>query len=130
MKADYPQAPIQVIDLPLWPIEKTEAYIRERIDLHRNSKVAADWGDDLPTCTAEDRWLRGGSFAVMKEGKKRAVKICDSREEAVQFMETLEVKDKPYVEERPGEAIRCVNDFCGVSKWCSQYQKNLEGNHE
>lgn len=126
-KPDYPQAPIQVLDLPLWPLERTEHYLRERIDLHRNSKVAADWGDDLPPCTDDERWLRGASFAVMREGKKRAVKVCETKEEAIQWMGTMDVKEKPYIEERVGEAIRCANDFCGVARWCSQYQASLKG---
>lgn len=130
VKPDYPQAPIQVIDLPLWPLHKTEHYIRDRLELHRTSKVAADWEEDLPQCTDEERWLRGASFAVMKTGKKRAIRVCETKEEANQIMGTLQVEDKPYIEERPGEAVRCVNDFCGVAKWCSQYQKELKNDRE
>ena len=127
LKPDYPQAPIQVINLPLWPISETEDYIRDRINIHRESKVAADWGDDLPPCTDEERWVRGEAWAVMREGKKRATKVCDTEEEAKQVMATIPEKEKPYIEKRPGEAVRCANDFCGVSKWCSQYQASLKG---
>lgn len=126
VKADYPQAPIQVIDLPQWDLERTEAYIKERITLHMDSKVQDDWGEDLPLCSAEERWVRGDAWAVMREGKKRASKVCETEEEAKEVMASIPEKEKPYIEKRAGEAIRCTGDFCGVSKWCNQYQQSLK----
>lgn len=119
VKADYPPAPIQVLELPLWPLEKTEAYIRERLEAHRNAKVADDWGDPLPECTEEERWIRTTQYAVKREGRKTAIRVLDSEEEAKELAE----KEKGFVEIRKGEAIRCTNNFCGVNQWCSQYQK-------
>ena len=126
VKPDYPQAPIQVIDLPQWDLERTEAYIKERITLHMDSKVQDDWGEDLPLCSAEERWVRGDAWAVMREGKKRASKVCETEEEAKEVMASIPEKEKPYIEKRAGEAIRCTGDFCGVSKWCNQYQESLK----
>ena len=126
VKPDYPQAPIQVIDLPQWDLERTEAYIKERITLHMDSKVQDDWGEDLPLCSAEERWVRGDAWAVMREGKKRASKVCETEEEAKEDMASIPEKEKPYIEKRAGEAIRCTGDFCGVSKWCNQYQESLK----
>ena len=45
-KPDYPQAPIQIVDIPMWTFDRTEAFIKERVELHRDSKVNADWGED------------------------------------------------------------------------------------
>jgi len=127
VKADYPQAPIQVLELPLWPLEKTEAYIKERIDAHRLSKVQADWGDELPPCSDDDRWVRETKFAVKREGRKTAIRVFDTEQEAKDLAE----KEKGYVEVRKGEAIRCTGNFCGVAQWCSQYQQSLkEANDE
>lgn len=122
VKADYPPAPIQVLELPLWPLEKTEAYIRERLEAHRNAKVADDWGDPLPECTEEERWIRTTQYAVKREGRKTAIRVLDSEEEAKELAE----KEKGFVEIRKGEAIRCTNNFCGVNQWCSQYQNSLQ----
>lgn len=122
VKADYPQAPIQVLDLPLWELDKTEAYIKERIDAHRLSKVQADWGDELPPCTDDERWVRETKFAVRREGRKTAIRVLDSEQEAKELAE----KEKGYVEIRKGEAIRCTGNFCGVAQWCSQYQQSLK----
>ena len=121
-KADYPQAPVQVIELPLWPLEKTEAYIRERIELHREAKVKNDWEEDLPPCSEEDRWLRGTTYAVKKEGRKTAVRVFDDEEQAKALAEEV----KGFVEIRKGEAVRCTGNFCGVNKWCKQFQKGEE----
>lgn len=117
-KADYPQAPVQVIELPLWPLEKTEAYIRERIELHREAKVKNDWEEELPPCSEDERWLRGTTYAVKKEGRKTAVRVFDDEEQAKALAEEV----KGFVEIRKGEAVRCTGNFCGVNKWCKQYQ--------
>lgn len=122
LKPSYPQAPIQVLELPMWGLERTEKYILERIDAHRLSKVQADWGDELPLCTDDERWVRETKFAVKREGRKTAIRVLDTEEEAKELAE----KEKGYVEIRQGEAIRCTGNFCGVNQWCSQYQASIE----
>jgi hypothetical protein len=126
VKSDYPQAPIQVLELPLWPLATTEAYIKERIEAHRMSKVQADWGDELPPCTDDDRWVRETKYAVKREGRKTAIRVLDTQHEA----DELAAKENGYVEVRKGEAIRCTGNFCGVAEWCSQYQQSLKQESE
>jgi hypothetical protein len=116
-KADYPPAPIQIIDLPLWSHEETRAYIEERINAHNDAKAKADWDEELPHCTDEERWKRSDTFAVKKEGRKNAIRVLEVKEEA----DNLAKKENGYVEHRPGEPIRCSGNFCGVAKWCTQY---------
>ena len=122
VKADYPQAPIQVIDLPLWDIDRTATYITERLNAHRESKVAADWETELPFCTEDERWMRETQYAVKREGRKTAIRVFDNEQEAKDLAE----KEKGFVEIRKGEAIRCTGNFCGVNQWCSQYQASLK----
>jgi hypothetical protein len=122
VKPSYPQAPIQVLELPLWDSSYTEQYIKERIEAHRMSKVQADWGDELPPCSDDERWVRETKYAVMREGRKTAIRVFDTQHEA----DELAVKEKGYVEIRKGEAIRCTGNFCGVAQWCSQYQRSQE----
>lgn len=126
VKADYPQAPIQVVDLPLWDNERTESYITERLNAHRESKVAADWETELPFCTEDERWMRETQYAVKREGRKTAIRVFDNEQEAKDLAE----KEKGFVEIRKGEAIRCTGNFCGVNQWCSQYQASLKGESE
>lgn len=125
-KPNYPQAPIQVIDIPMWELEKTEAFIRSRIDAHRESKVKADWDEELPLCTEEDRWIRETKYAVKKEGRKTAIRVLDTEEEAQALLKEMPEKDKGFIEIRKGEAVRCTGNFCGVAQWCTQYQQSLK----
>ena len=127
VKPDYPQAPIQMVDIPIWDLEVTEKFIRERIEAHRLAKVAHDWGDELPLCTDADRWVRGDKWAVMKDGRKTAVRVFDTKEEA----DALATTDAKFnVVERKGEPVRCTGNFCGVAAWCSQFKQEKSNEDE
>jgi hypothetical protein len=125
-KADYPQAPIQVIDIPMWTFDRTEHFIKERVEMHRDSKVNADWGEELPLCSDEERWVRPTTYAVKKEGRKTAIRVFDTQDEADALLKEMPEKDKGFIEIRKGEAVRCTGNFCGVSQWCSQFQNQKE----
>ena len=129
-KADYPQAPIQVIDIPMWTFDRAEAFIKERVEMHRDSKVNADWGDELPLCSDEDRWVRPTTYAVKKDGRKTAIRVFDTQGEADALLKEMSEKDKGFIEIRKGEAVRCTGNFCGVSQWCNQYQSTLNEEQE
>ena len=118
LREAYPAAPICVIDIPLWDSVKTEMYIRERLEMHRESKMRADFEEDLQNCSNEERWMSETTFAVKREGRKTAIRVFKTIEEATDLAE----KEKGYVETRLGEPKRCTGDFCGVSQWCAQYQ--------
>ena len=46
----YPQAEAVMIDIPMWDSVRTETYVRNRLEAHRNAKVAHDFGEALPLC--------------------------------------------------------------------------------
>jgi hypothetical protein len=125
-KPDYPQAPIQIVDIPMWTFDRTEAFIKERVEMHRDSKVSADWGEELPLCTDEERWVRQTTYAVKKDGRKTAIRVFDTQDEADALLKEMPEKDKGFIEIRKGEAVRCTGNFCGVSQWCSQFQNQKE----
>jgi len=124
----YPQASAQMVDIPVWDFDKTEAYVKERVELHREAKVAADWEMELPPCTEDDRWIRETKYAVLKEGRKTAVRVLDTDAEAAAFIMEMPEKDRKIVSisVRKGEAVRCTGNFCGVAKWCTQFKKEQE----
>ena len=124
--ASYPQATIQIVEIPMWTMSQTEEFIKTRIDLHRESKVNADWDEELPLCSEEERWMRDTTYAVKKEGRKTAIRVFDTDVEAQELLATMTAKDKAFVEVRKGEAVRCTGNYCGVSKWCSQFQSTKE----
>lgn len=117
-KEGYPKAPIEMVELEVWPLEKTEAYIRERLEAHRISKVDHDLGDELAPCSNEDRWMSETVYAVKREGRKTAIRVLKDEEEA----KALAEKEKGYVETRLGEPRRCTGNYCGVAQWCKQFQ--------
>ena len=120
-KEGYPKASIEMVDIPMWDSVKTESYVRERLNLHRDAKVSADFGDELPPCSDTDRWHSETIYAVKREGRKTAIRLFKTIEEANELAE----KEKGYVETRKGEPRRCVGNFCGVSEWCEQYKGEL-----
>jgi hypothetical protein len=120
-KENYPEAEAVMIDIPMWDSVTTETYVRQRLEMHRNAKVDHDFGDELQACTDEERWMSETIYAVKREGRKTAIRVFKSIEEANELAE----KEKGYVEVRKGEYRRCVGDFCGVSKWCKQYQGEI-----
>lgn len=121
----YPDAPIHMIDIPIWDLEETQAFIEQRLEMHREAKVSHDFGDQLQECSPEERWMSETTYAVKREGRKTAIRVFKSIEEATE----LATKEKGYVETRLGEPKRCTGNYCGVSKWCSQHQLYTAGAH-
>ena len=121
-KEGYPKASIEMVDIPMWDSVTTEAYVRERLNLHRDAKVSADFGEELPDCSDSDRWQSETVYAVKREGRKTAIRLFKSIDEANE----LAVKEKGYVETRLGEPKRCTGNYCGVAEWCEQHKAYLE----
>lgn len=119
-REDYPQAPIVVVPVPLWPMEVREAYIRKRINSHSEALFAADTNGALPHCTPEDCWEKPTTYAIKKPANKRATLVMKSLEEAEHQVKQL--GDAYVIEQRPGERTRCER-FCSVAPWCEQYQE-------
>jgi hypothetical protein len=121
-KADYPQAPVYIYEFDPSEDELThiEAYIKEKV--FEVSANAEKPDDEIAECSPEQRWSTPTKYAVMKEGRKTAVKVCDTEEEALNFIEGLEKeKDKHFVEERKGQDKKC-SDYCPCAPFCSYYK--------
>lgn len=114
---NYPQYPVIAKKYPVWDQEKTENYIKTKISLFENYLKRED--TELPKCTMEDKWQDPPKWAVMVKGKKRALKLHLSEDEAYQHAENTK---GAYVEYRPSEPRRCMN-YCSVAKFCKQYER-------
>lgn len=110
-KPEYPQRNVVVIEVPVWTLEQCEAYVNERVALHQ----ASEMGEEV-SCTEEERWYSGTTYALMKDGGKRAKKV------ATTLVDLGEIPEGHYVEERPGSSRRCEG-YCEVAPFCSQYQE-------
>jgi hypothetical protein len=119
---NYPDCQVQVVDIPLKPLELTELYIKRRIKRYEYYKNTPD--NDLPLCTEHDRWAKPPKYATMKKGRKSAVKLFDDLESAESFI--ADTGKAEYVEERKGELWkRC--EYCSGSAFCNQYKEQING---
>ena len=119
---EYPQSPIMSIDIPLWPLDQAEAFFTQRIALHQEAEFQRLTSEDLPLCSDEERWAKAGKYAVKKGKTVKAIRVLNSMEEAMDYIQDKKLDDKHWVEHRPGEAIRCDRNYCGVADFCEQYQ--------
>jgi PD-(D/E)XK nuclease superfamily len=123
-KRDYPDAPIKIIPIELWPYAEREAFVKERIHLHAEAMFAAQTGGDLPLCSAYDTWEKPTTYAVKKIGNVRANKVCYKLADAEAVLQ--ELGDKYEIEVRDGERTRCAN-YCNVRDFCSQWADYNQG---
>ena len=122
--SNYPQAPIQIINIPVWPDEQQDAYMDGRIKLHQAAAFAHLTKQDLPPCSDEERWRKPTKWAVKKGKNKRAVRVFSSQDEADEFLEKKEAGH--HIEERRGECTRCEQNWCRVNEWCDQFKMQQE----
>jgi hypothetical protein len=127
-KEDYPKAPIVFVDIPLWDHEKASKYIINRMALHQEAQILADVHGDLGLCSSEEMWKKNDTWAVKKKGQKRALRVLDSEEQALKYIEWHNETDKAYIKKtdleiefRGGEYTRCGN-YCSVADFCNQYK--------
>jgi len=107
---DYPRQAIKVIDVAVWPLEECESFVREKVSLHKRSEA----GEDIQ-CSDEERWYEGTTYALMKEGGKRAKRVVPI------LSELGEIPPGHFVQERPGRNRRC-EEYCEVAAFCAQFK--------
>tara|TARA_S200002703_G_C3777934_1_gene239578 strand:- start:321 stop:1208 length:888 start_codon:yes stop_codon:yes gene_type:complete len=124
-KPDYPQAPVVIVDIPMWDEMDRIKYIHEKMEEHRDAQYNYDLVGYLPACLDEEMWKRGESWAVKKKGLKRAMRVFDNQGEAEVYAYDWERNNDgkiAIVEHRAGEAVRCSGNYCGVAEFCSQFK--------
>lgn len=119
---DYPPIPFVTKIIPPWSFEQQTKYIEERINLHIQKNP--------PPCTAEERWERPTTWAVMKKGRKSALRVLDAFESAWKWCAENghtrldELVANISIQERKGECVRCKS-YCPVKNVCEYAQNNL-----
>ena len=123
--SDYPQAPVYIFEYDVndSELESVETYIKAKVlDVAEQSKLT---DDEIKECSLSERWATATKYAVMKEGRKTALKVCSTEDEAQKFIDDTEKdKDKLSIEERPGTDKKCM-DYCPCASFCSYYKKTL-----
>lgn len=109
--SDYPQNQVYTFDIPRWTPEQQDEYVSDRLRAHQSAR------NDLPLCTPEDRWEKPSKWAVMKKGRKSAIRLLDTETEAHEYGKRY--VDGYTLEFRPGDAVRC-SSYCAVADFCTQ----------
>jgi len=77
---------ILTLSVPMWSDEQAGAYVLERVKLHQ--EATKDLNVIPPICSDSERWM--SDFAIMKEGRKNALKAkIKTREAAEEMMESV-----------------------------------------
>lgn len=125
IKDDYPNSRLITAPINLWPYQEQESFLVNKVDdLIRYS----DTPDvDLPDCTPDDRWYTGTTWAVKRRGRKSALRLFSTEDEAVQYSK---LNPGTHIEVRLGQNKKC-DKYCIAKSFCNQYQKlQQEYNHE
>lgn len=122
-KPDYPKTPVQKVEFAVTDesIAEIDKFINDKIAELAKYEEAPD--SELPLCSAEDRWNSGDKFAVMKKGRKNALRVLDSMEEAEAWKAE---NGGDEIEVRKGTDKKCV-DYCLCCTKCEYWQSLNKG---
>ena len=120
--SSYPQKPMCVYQFTVTDgfFEEIENFIEARVQMYNKYKELPD--DEIPPCSKEERWQTKDSFAVKKEGRKNAVRVMDTQDEADKL--AADLGKNHYVEHRIGESRRCLA-YCLCKNFCNFYRENV-----
>lgn len=123
---DYPRRNVAVVKVPMW----ADSYALEEMARDVQAQMDARDGNARP-CTDEERWCQPGKVALMKQGRKSAVKLFDTTKEAIEYIKgsnivlaelgTARGTGDHYLEARPTTWRRC-EDYCAVADFCEQWK--------
>ena len=124
----YPQSPIFVYDFDV-TAEKLELegkrIFAKVAEIEKAEKMS---DDEIEPCTAEERWADDDKWAVMKDGRKTAVRVFDAEMDAERCAK--ELGNNHYVEHRPAVSRKC-GEYCLCKDFCNFYKSQQEvGNGE
>lgn len=120
--SSYPQKPVYIYEFSV--TEKDLSEIEDFIVNRVMTLEEAEWlGDDeIKECSFEERWATATKYAVMKTGRKTAVKLFDSYKQAEENVRALK---GDYIEERKGENKKC-SEYCACCEFCNFYKENVK----
>lgn len=110
----YPAHQVSKFEIPVWPNEETEEFIARRVAEFEGAKKK------LPECTDEERWKAPDVWALTKVGGKKALKLFDTEQEALEHMQIFNIPGEITL--RPGVNKRCQS-YCLALPFCEQAKR-------
>ena len=122
--SSYPQSPVFIyeFDVTAADMEETAARILTKVQEIESAYKLDD--DAIEPCSAEERWADGEKWAVMKNGRKTAVKVFDNQLDADAM--AGEMGNAYYVEHRPAISRKC-GEYCNCKDFCNFYKAMNKG---
>lgn len=122
-ESGYPESPVFIYQFDITEEELAQAGIRiqQKVMELEDARFLSD--DEIKECSSEERWADPAVFAVMKKGRKSAVKLHSSETDAQAHAESLGADH--YVEYRPGVDRKCEG-YCSCKDFCSYYKRTHE----
>lgn len=120
--SSYPQTRVLTKEYPIWSVEQTEHFIKEKLDLLKQYKGRPQ--EELPQCTKEELWESETTYKYYKNPTKmaRSTKNFDNMDEAnIRLANDGGVGTVVTV---PGEVKACR--YCEVSDICKQAQNLIQ----
>jgi len=117
--ANYPVAPVYIyqFDVTEEMFEEAEKRIVAKVKELESYKDLSD--DEIPPCSKMERWTQDEKWAVMKEGRKTAVRLFDNEMDAENLAK--ELGKGHSVEHRRGTDRKC-EDYCSCCGFCNYYR--------
>jgi hypothetical protein len=117
-KADYPQNTIVAKEFQTTDLTEIDTYLNAKIE--ELIKYESMQDNELPLCSEEDRWKSADKYAVMKNGRKSALRVLDTEEEALDYQKQ---NGGDRIEKRKGEDRKC-KDYCLCKTKCDYWKQN------
>ena len=111
-----PQTPVVRVEVETWAPERADKFLRDRVAAHKSARNGS-----IGECSDEERWAKPDTYAVMKPGRKSALRVLPSHAEAATWG-NLNALGQFTIEHRPGENTRCER-YCPVSLFCDQFKQ-------
>jgi len=117
---NYPPRNAMAIPVETWPSSVTEEIVKKLLSDH--------FAEQPRYCTDEERWASPEQWALMREGRKSAIRLMPSYKEIFKYAEEKglvqngELKKGHSIVQRPRKYARCEG-YCPVAQWCPQWQE-------
>ncbi|MEM4723613.1 MAG: PD-(D/E)XK nuclease family protein [Candidatus Hadarchaeum sp.] len=123
----YPDSPLLVVPVDIWPYAKTEEFVESRIRYHEAVEKELQEGNTEPRCNDEERWARGGYWCLVNAKGRALPRAKFNTEQEAKAAQEVRGGTLQY---RPAKSMRCSphGDYSGCLArfWCTQYQMEIE----